>query len=104
MRAPLSIFILTTVAVAHWGLVLQLYVLAAPAPPSPVRLLPNAQPFYVNDGSISEETYSELERFAKYSSAVYQFICPRPLGNTLVLPVRLAISLLYFLFSGFAAC
>ncbi|KAN0116380.1 alpha/beta-hydrolase [Russula decolorans] len=29
-------------------------------------------------------TYDELERFAKYSSAVYQFLCPRPLGNSLV--------------------
>ncbi|KAI9437657.1 alpha/beta-hydrolase [Lactarius indigo] len=35
-------------------------------------------------GGISEHVYSELLHFAKYSSAVYQFICPRPLGNTLV--------------------
>ncbi|KAH8996499.1 alpha/beta-hydrolase [Lactarius hatsudake] len=35
-------------------------------------------------GGISEHVYSELSHFAKYSSAVYQFICPRPLGNTLV--------------------
>lgn len=35
-------------------------------------------------GGISEHVYGELLHFAKYSSAVYQFICPRPLGNTLV--------------------
>ncbi|KAH9054312.1 alpha/beta-hydrolase [Lactarius vividus] len=35
-------------------------------------------------GGISEHVYNELLHFAKYSSAVYQFICPRPLGNTLV--------------------
>ena len=99
MRTPFSIFVLTIVT----RLVLQLYVLATPAPPSPVRPLTNAQPFDVNDGGISEKTYSELEGFAKYSSAVYQFICPRPLGNTLVRPVRLAISPPLF-FSGFAAC
>jgi hypothetical protein len=102
MRTILSIFVLTIVATARWGLMLQLYVLAAPAPPSPLRLLPNPRPFDINDGSISEGTYSELEWFAKYSSAVYQFICPRPLGNTLVLPVRLATSLPFFF--GFAAC
>jgi len=33
---------------------------------------------------IHPSVYSELVRFAKYSSAVYQKICPRPLGNVLV--------------------
>jgi len=33
---------------------------------------------------IHPSVYSELVRFTKYSSAVYQKICPRPLGNTLV--------------------
>ena len=34
--------------------------------------------------NVSEHTYGELERFAKYASAAYQYLCPRPLGNTLV--------------------
>jgi len=33
---------------------------------------------------VSADTYGELERFAKYASAAYQYLCPRPLGNTLV--------------------
>jgi len=33
---------------------------------------------------VSEDTYGRLERFAMYSSAVYQVLCPYPLGNTLV--------------------
>ncbi|THH14905.1 hypothetical protein EW146_g5497 [Bondarzewia mesenterica] len=33
---------------------------------------------------ISLSTYAELTLFTKYSSAAYQPICPRPLGNTLV--------------------
>jgi hypothetical protein len=37
-----------------------------------------------HDSSLSMQTYDELELFAKYSSAVYQFLCPRPLGNLLV--------------------
>jgi len=37
------------------------------------------------DGSlVSEDTYGQLECFAKYSSAAYQVLCPHPLGNTLV--------------------
>ncbi|TFY71631.1 hypothetical protein EVG20_g1384 [Dentipellis fragilis] len=35
-------------------------------------------------GGIPDSTYDELVRFTKFSSAVYQFICPRPLGSTLV--------------------
>jgi hypothetical protein len=38
----------------------------------------------LHDSSVSMHTYDKLERFAKYSSAVYQFLCPRPLGNSLV--------------------
>ena len=38
----------------------------------------------LHDSSVSAHTYDELERFAKYASAVYQFLCLRPLGNSLV--------------------
>ncbi|KAJ7069518.1 Alpha/Beta hydrolase protein, partial [Mycena amicta] len=34
--------------------------------------------------SISPALYDDLVLYSKYSSAVYQFICARPLGNTLV--------------------
>jgi hypothetical protein len=44
----------------------------------------------LHDSSVSMHTYDELERFAKYSSAVYQFLCPRPLGNSLVQSVSCA--------------
>lgn len=43
-----------------------------------------------HDSSVSMHTYDELELFAKYASAVYQFLCPRPLGNTLVRSVSCA--------------
>lgn len=33
---------------------------------------------------IDKTTYDNLVRYTKYSSAVYQWICPAPLGNTLV--------------------
>ncbi|KAF5328718.1 hypothetical protein D9619_011731 [Psilocybe cf. subviscida] len=33
---------------------------------------------------IDQTTYDNLVRYTKYSSAVYQWICPAPLGNTLV--------------------
>ncbi|KAF8644797.1 hypothetical protein AX16_008259 [Volvariella volvacea WC 439] len=33
---------------------------------------------------ISQSTYDDLVRYTKYSSAVYQWICPSPLGKTLV--------------------
>ncbi|KAF9482264.1 alpha/beta-hydrolase [Pholiota conissans] len=33
---------------------------------------------------IDQATYNDLERYTKYSSAVYQLICPSPLGNKLV--------------------
>ena len=38
----------------------------------------------VSASLVSEDTYGQLERFSKYSSAVYQALCPHPLGNTLV--------------------
>ncbi len=53
--------------------------LRRPPPPEPEQLDDN-----LHDSSVSMHTYDELERFAKYSSAVYQFLCPRPLGNSLV--------------------
>ncbi|KAF9527380.1 Alpha/Beta hydrolase protein [Crepidotus variabilis] len=33
---------------------------------------------------VDQSTYSDMERYAKYSSATYQLICPKPLGNKLV--------------------
>lgn len=42
---------------------------------------------------VSARTYGELERFAKYASAAYQYLCPRPLGNTLVRSVSRARAL-----------
>ncbi|KAF9461268.1 Alpha/Beta hydrolase protein [Collybia nuda] len=35
-------------------------------------------------GGIPQSTFDDLVRYTKYSSAVYQWICPNPLGNTLV--------------------
>ena len=46
---------------------------------------------------VAEDTYGRLARFAKYASAVYQDLCPRPLGNTLVHSVRASTA--FFLFS-----
>lgn len=56
-------------------------------PPEPEQLEDN-----LHDSSVSVHTYDELVRFAKYASAVYQFLCPRPLGNTLVQSVSRARS------------
>ncbi|PAV23307.1 alpha beta-hydrolase [Pyrrhoderma noxium] len=36
------------------------------------------------NAAVTQSTLTELTRFAKFSSGVYQPICPRPLGNTLV--------------------
>ncbi|KAJ7905921.1 alpha/beta-hydrolase [Mycena leptocephala] len=38
--------------------------------------------------AISSSLYDDLVRFTKYSSAAYQLLCPRPLGNTLVHSAR----------------
>ncbi len=54
----------------------------------------------VHDNIVSMHTYVELERFAKYASAVYQYLCPRPLGNTLVQSV--SARLICYLFRYFS--
>jgi len=65
-----------------------------PAPPPPPSHDDNAMKMKEGgDGSISATTYDELERFAKYASAAYQFVCPRPLGNTLVRTVSVVSSI-----------
>lgn len=51
---------------------------------------------YPKEG-IEQQVYDNLVRYTKYSSAVYQKLCPRPLGNTLVAQVR---ALCYFLNHG----
>ncbi|KAL0956990.1 hypothetical protein HGRIS_003090 [Hohenbuehelia grisea] len=43
-----------------------------------------AAPVEPRADGISQATYDNLVRYAKYSSAVYQLICIRPLGNTLI--------------------
>jgi hypothetical protein len=69
-------------AVATWNLGTLAFATPETEPPqSPLLYRPV-------DGGISEEIYSELVLFTKYSSAIYQFICPRPLGNKLVKSVR----------------
>jgi hypothetical protein len=56
----------------------------------------------LHDSNVSIHTYDELQWFAKYASAVYQILCPRPLGNTLVESVSCAfvlnVLLAHFLF------
>lgn len=46
------------------------------------------QPLSRMDAGIPQSTYADLTRFAKYSSAAYQVLCPRPLGNTRVKEFR----------------
>ena len=58
-------------------------------PPEPEQ--PDPEDDHLHDSSVSVHTYDELELFAKYSSAVYQFLCPRPLGNLLVQSVSLHV-------------
>lgn len=41
-------------------------------------------------GGIEQQVYDDLVRYTKYSSAVYQKICLRPLGNSLVAQVRIS--------------
>ncbi|EGO25983.1 hypothetical protein SERLADRAFT_388749 [Serpula lacrymans var. lacrymans S7.9] len=38
-----------------------------------------------NPPGISQSVYDDLVRYTKYSSGAYQILCPRPMGNTLVL-------------------
>ena len=64
-----------------------------PLEQSPLSMLRRPSPedsdnTYVRD--VSAHTYGELELFAKYASAAYQYLCPRPLGNTLVRSVSCA--------------
>jgi hypothetical protein len=70
-------------AVATWNLGTLAFATPETAEPPQSPLL--SRPV---DGGISEDIYSELVLFTKYSSAIYQFICPRPLGNKLVKSVR----------------
>ncbi|KAF5338462.1 hypothetical protein D9611_013235 [Ephemerocybe angulata] len=44
----------------------------------------NALPLEDRANGISQSIYDNLVRFAKFSSAAYQLVCPRPLGTTLV--------------------
>ncbi|KAF9650877.1 alpha/beta-hydrolase [Thelephora ganbajun] len=48
----------------------------------PLLLLPLALGY--PRGGIEQQAYDDLVRYTKYSSAVYQTLCIRPLGNTLV--------------------
>lgn len=52
----------------------------------PLFLLPFALAY--PKGGIEQQVYDNLVRYTKYSSAVYQKLCPWPLGNTLVAQVR----------------
>ena len=52
----------------------------------PLLLFPLALA-YPQEG-IERQVYDNLVRYTKYSSAVYQKLCLRPLGNTLVAQVR----------------
>lgn len=58
----------------------------------PLLLLPLALG-YPKRG-IEQQIYDDLVRYTKYSSAVYQKVCLRPLGNTLVAQVRILYDLL----------
>ena len=37
---------------------------------------------------VDQQTYDNLVRYTKYASGAYQLLCPRPLGNILVIEVR----------------
>lgn len=43
-----------------------------------------AQPLEVRDSGVSQAVYDDLVIYAKYSSAVYQPFCPRPLGSWMI--------------------
>ena len=36
---------------------------------------------------VDQGTYDNLVRYTKYASGAYQVLCPRPMGNTLILQV-----------------
>jgi hypothetical protein len=98
MRLSIAISILLTIVIA----VPQLRTPRSPVNPlldsqqSPLSMLRRPPPELeqlednLHDSSVTMHTYDKLERFAKYSSAVYQFLCPRPLGNSLVQSVSCA--------------
>ena len=46
-----------------------------------------AGPVGVAKRSVSQSLFDDFTRYAKYSSAAYQLLCPAPLGNTLVVQV-----------------
>lgn len=56
-------------------------------------LLPSLALGY-HKGGIEQQVYDDLVRYTKYSSAVYEKVCPRPLGNSLVAQVRIPCDLL----------
>lgn len=58
-----------------YGCTFLLFVQFAATAPTP----PNG-----TDVGIPQTIFDDLVRFTKYSSAVYQLFCPKPLGNTLV--------------------
>ena len=57
----------------------------------PLFLLSSALAYH--KGGIEQQVYNDLVRYTKYSSAVYQKVCFRPLGNTLVAQVRIPYDL-----------
>ncbi|KZV72868.1 alpha/beta-hydrolase [Peniophora sp. CONT] len=52
--------------------------------PFPRSRLPHWRLPWHTTGGIPQQTYDELVRYTQYSSAVYQPLCPNPLGNALV--------------------
>lgn len=36
---------------------------------------------------VDQQTYENLVRYTKYASGAYQVLCPRPMGNTLIVQV-----------------
>ncbi|KAG5653045.1 hypothetical protein H0H81_002562 [Sphagnurus paluster] len=62
--------------VCVWSVFLDLNALVTLASPLPVETR-------TADG-VSQDVFDDLVRYTKYSSAVYQWICPNPLGNKLI--------------------
>lgn len=48
----------------------------------------NLTPSLLQKRSISQDLLDDFVRYTKYSSGAYQLVCPRPLGNTLVVQVK----------------
>ncbi|VDC07553.1 unnamed protein product [Peniophora sp. CBMAI 1063] len=55
-----------------------------PPLPFPRSRLPHWHLPWKSTGGIPQQVYDELVRYTQYSSAVYQPLCPNPLGNELV--------------------